>query len=152
VWTQEAYVKAFPPSVQGFGSFGSEVAVDGNTLVVSAADGNCAKGFNPSPASSDCTVSGAVYLFTRTATGWAQRAYVKASNTDAFDFFGGGGGPSGIALDANTLVVGAPTEDSCATGINSNQNEIAVLDSIPGVRFIPVRFRCGVCLLAALMS
>jgi hypothetical protein len=57
-------------------------------------------------------------------TGWAQRAYVKASNTDAFDFFGGaGGGPSGIAIDGNTLVVGASDEDSCATGINGNQND-----------------------------
>jgi hypothetical protein len=119
VWTQEAYVKASHPGLQTFqGGFGLPLAFDGTTLAVSAKDRNCARGFNPSPGSNDCGFSGAVYLFTRTATSWAQRAYVKATNTDAFDQFG-----SGIAINGNTLVVGAGAEDSCATGINGDQND-----------------------------
>jgi hypothetical protein len=119
VWIQEAYVKASHPGVQTFqGSFGLPLAFDGTTLAVSAGDANCARGFNPSLGSNDCVASGAVYLFTRTATSWAQRAYVKATNTDAFDFFGGS-----IAIDGNTLAVGAGSEDSCATGINGNQSD-----------------------------
>jgi len=58
--------------------------------------------------------SGAVYVFTRTAGNWSQQAYVKASNTEAADLFG-----SAVALngDGNTLVVGAPREDSNRTGV-----------------------------------
>ena len=59
--------------------------------------------------------SGAVYLYTRSATTWTQRAYVKGSNTDAGDEFG-----SAVALsgDGRILVVGAHNEDSAARGIN----------------------------------
>ena len=119
LWSQTAYVKAAHPGLQSFaGSFGGHLAFDGTTLAVGAGDNNCARGFNPPPGSNDCTVSGAVYLFNRTATSWAQRAYVKASNNEAFDFFG-----AGIAVAGNTLAVGAIYEDSCATGINGNQND-----------------------------
>ena len=117
LWSQIAYVKPISAGTQSSSDFGVNIAFDGTTFAVSAGDHNCAKGFNPSPSSNDCSWSGAVYLFTRTATSWAQRAYVKASNTDEFDFFGWGG----LAITGNTLVVGAPYEDSCATGINGNQ-------------------------------
>jgi hypothetical protein len=121
VWSQSAYVKAIPPSSQSVGKpFGSRVAFDGTTLAVSAGDNNCATGFNPSSVSSnDCIASDAVYLFSRSAVSWAQEAYVKASNTDAYDFFG----DLGLAIAGNTLVVGATSEDSCATGVNGNQTD-----------------------------
>jgi hypothetical protein len=45
-------------------------------------------------------------------------AFVKASNPDPQDFFGGG-----VAITGNTLVAGATSEDSCATGINGNQSD-----------------------------
>ena len=126
VWSQIAYVKPLYPNLQSFaGRFGSNLAFDGTTLAVGAGDNNCARGFNPSPGSNDCPESDAVYLFTRTATSWAQRAYVKASNPDAFDFFGGRGvfpGGRGVAIAGNTLAAGALSEDICATGVNGNQN------------------------------
>jgi hypothetical protein len=91
VWSQVAYVKPLYPNLQSFGgNFGTSVAFDGTTIAVNADDNNCAKGVNPSPMSNDCTSSGAVYLFTRTATSWGQRGYVKASNPDGWDYFGGG--------------------------------------------------------------
>jgi hypothetical protein len=118
LWSQIAYVKPLYPNLQSFaGGFGGNLAFDGTTLAVSAGDNNCARGFNPPPGSNDCPVSGAVYLFNRTTTSWAQRAYVKASNTEAFDGFGA------VAVAGNTLIVGAVNEDSCATGINGNQND-----------------------------
>jgi hypothetical protein len=120
LWSQVAYVKAAHPGLQSFaGNFGRKLAFDGTTLAVGAGDNNCAKGFNPSPGTNDCPSSDAVYLFTRTATSWAQRAYVKASNAEAGDLFG----TSGLAIAGNTLAVGATNEDSCATGINGNQND-----------------------------
>jgi len=61
--------------------------------------------------------SGAVYIFTRSGSIWTQQAYIKASNPDPNDGFG-----FSIALDNETLAVGAPYEDSSSTGINSIPN------------------------------
>src|SRR5690606_15546913 len=44
--------------------------------------------------------------------------YIKASNTDANDWFGWS---LDLSADGTTLVVAAPTEDSNATGINGDQ-------------------------------
>jgi FG-GAP repeat protein len=59
-----------------------------------------------------------------------QIAYMKASNAEAYDHFGCGGGNQGhtgnsIALssDGSTMAIGAPFEGSGARGINGNQND-----------------------------
>ena len=52
---------------------------------------------------------------------FAQRAYVKASNSDAYDNLG-----FDVAVDGDTLVVGAHYERSGATGINGNQDDDSV--------------------------
>jgi hypothetical protein len=120
-WSQVAYVKPIAPSVTTSVAreFGRGLTFDGTTLAVGSVDDTCARGFNPTPGSNDCPQSGAVYLFSRTATSWAQRAYVKATNTEAGDNFG----MPGLAIDGNSLAVGAPGEQSCATGIDGNQND-----------------------------
>ena len=51
------------------------------------------------------TNAGAVYVFTRSGGVWTQQAYLKASNTDAWDGFG-----NSVAIEGDTLVVGAPFE------------------------------------------
>jgi hypothetical protein len=63
-------------------------------------------------------------LTLRRATQLAQYAYGKASNTGAADHFGWN-----VALSGDTLVVGAPFEDSSATGVNGNQSDNATTDS-----------------------
>jgi hypothetical protein len=61
--------------------------------------------------------AGATYIFERDGAGiWSQKAYLKASNTDAGDLFG-----SSVTISGDTVVVGAPHEDSLATGINGDQ-------------------------------
>ena len=59
-----------------------------------------------------------------------QVAYIKASNTEAYDHFGCGGGNQGhtgtsiaISGDANTMAVGAPFESGGAPGVNGNQSD-----------------------------
>ena len=47
-----------------------------------------------------------------------EEAYVKASNTDVFDYFG-----SSVALSGDTLAVGTYGEGSSATGIDNNQTD-----------------------------
>ncbi|MEM1350054.1 MAG: FG-GAP repeat protein [Myxococcota bacterium] len=57
-------------------------------------------------------------MFRRDTEGmWAQRAYLKATNTGEDDDFG-----SSIALSGDTLVIGATGESSSATGVNGVQD------------------------------
>jgi hypothetical protein len=76
-WSQQAYVKASNTGAND--RFGQSVALsgDGSTLAVGAyfEDGN----------SNLATDSGAVYVFTLSGSTWSQQAYVKASNTGAYD-------------------------------------------------------------------
>lgn len=115
------YFKASNPGVQRY--FGRAVALsaDGLTLAVGAEqDASGATGINGDEADTSAPGAGAVYVFRRAAGGWAQEAYVKASNTDAGDGFG-----HAIALsgDGNTLVVGAPGEDGGISGIEVGQGD-----------------------------
>ncbi len=75
----------------------------------------------------DCTAapdSGAVYVFSRVGTTWSQQAYLKASNTEADDQFGWR-----ISLAGDTLAIGAPFEDSNATGVGGNEADNTAKDS-----------------------
>ncbi len=118
-WTQQVYVKASNTDSGDF--FGDSLALsaDGNTLAVGTPlEDSDATGINGDGANDLANFSGAAYMFVRTGTAWSQQAYIKASNTEAFDLFG-----LAVALnaDGNTLVVGAPAEDSNATGLNGDQ-------------------------------
>lgn len=119
-WQQQAYIKA---SNTGPGdSFGSSVALsaDGNTLAVGApVEGSAATGVNDTlvgQANDSARGAGAVYVFTRVDTVWQQQAYIKASNTDSWDEFGG---VVSLSADGNTLAVGADAEDSVINVVNA---------------------------------
>jgi hypothetical protein len=60
--------------------------------------------------------AGAVYIFQRTGTTWAQQAYLRAQITGIDDNFGGS-----VVLSGDTLIVGAAGEGSSATGIDGDQ-------------------------------
>ncbi|ULA65552.1 MAG: Integrin [Nitrospira sp.] len=118
---QQAYVKA--SNTNSGDNFGFQVALDGDTLVVGAWNED-STGVNGNQADNTARDSGAVYVFTRTNRTWAQQAYLKASNTRAGDRFG-----TTLALDSDTLVVGAWLEDSAATGVNGIQTDSNAGDS-----------------------
>jgi hypothetical protein len=126
-WTEMAFLKSSNPGQ--FDWFGVRTAVsgDGNTVVVEAQneDSN-AKGINGNQSDNSADESGAVYIFARSGDTWVQRAYLKGSNTEAFDEFG-----SAIAItrDGKTLVVGARMEASTAKGVNGNQNDNSAPES-----------------------
>jgi hypothetical protein len=122
-WTQKAYLKASNPDASD--NFGYSVALsgDGATLAVGAFnESSSSTGVNGAQGDNSTAKAGAVYVFVDQG-GWLQRAYVKASNPDPDDIFG-----ESIALsaDATTLAVGAPLEDSSATGIDGNQADNAM--------------------------
>src|SRR5262247_2658732 len=97
-WSQQAYIKASNTGEPGVGdqfsdgdrfAFSLALSADGNTLAAGAiAEDSSAKGINGNQADNSMTSAGAVYVFTRQSTNWAQQAYVKASNTDGADLFG----------------------------------------------------------------
>lgn len=124
-WAQQAYIKCNAPGAND--EFGRELALEGNTLVVSAADErDTGKGVNPPDDHDPATAqgSGAVYVFERTGTTWAQMAYIKASNADPSDYFG-----TSIALYGDTLAVGADRERSGATAIFTDTQTPALQDN-----------------------
>jgi len=123
-WSQEAYLKA--SNANGGDRFGAAIAMSGDTVVISApGEDSAAVGVGGNEIDSGALESGAVYVFVRDGTGaWSQQAYIKASNTQASDNFG-----TSLALDADTLVVGAHLEDSSATGIDGDQADDASADS-----------------------
>ncbi len=110
------YLKA--SNTDGGDSFGIEVALSGDTLAVGAfGEESSATGVNGDQTSNTTHNGGAVYVFTRSGGVWSQQAYLKASNTEASDTFG-----ISVALDGDTLAVGAHTEDSAATGVDGDDS------------------------------
>jgi hypothetical protein len=100
-WSQQAYLKASERrALLGFG-VSAALSRDGSTLAVGTG-----------------THGGAVHVFTRSSSTWTQQAVVRASSGETGDAFG-----FSVALSDNgtTLAVGAPLEDSAATGVNGGQ-------------------------------
>jgi hypothetical protein len=116
-WNEEAYLKA--DNAEAGDAFGTSVAISGDNLVVGApVEAGAGLGIDPTdPGRSDDSASraGAVYMFTRSAAGWVENGYIKASNTDAGDRFG-----SALAITDETLAIGALNESSAATGVDAS--------------------------------
>ena len=122
-WSQQAYIKSSNPETSDI--FGDPVALsaDGNTLAVAAAgESSAAQGIAGSQSDNAAESAGAVYVYTRSGSTWSSRAYVKASNTEATDYFSAS---VALSADGNTLAVGADGEDSSAMGISGNQTSNA---------------------------
>jgi hypothetical protein len=115
-WAQVAYLKA--SNTEELDEFGTvAISGDGNTVAVGAiGESSNATGVNGDQTNNLATQSGAVYVFTTDGTTWRQEAYLKASNTDAQDAFGYA---LALSADGTTLAVGAPEEDTAATGIDA---------------------------------
>ncbi|MBK8467291.1 MAG: VCBS repeat-containing protein [Chloracidobacterium sp.] len=122
VWTQEAYLKpAAVGTTQANDIFGDSVAVSGDTVIVGATfENSSTTGVNSTPNESSGN-AGAAYVFTRSAGVWTQEAYLKPAavgTTQSGDDFG-----TSVAVSGDTVVVGAPFEDSSTMGVNSSPNE-----------------------------
>jgi hypothetical protein len=124
MWTQQAYIKASNAGPNDW--FGVRLALsgDGNTLIAGAQnEDSAAQGVNARQNDDSAEEAGAVYVFARTGGMWVQHAYVKGSNTQAYDEFGGA---VAVSRDGRTLVAGARGEDSGAAGVNGNQQDDSV--------------------------
>ncbi len=126
-WSQQAYIKASNTGRDDY--FGWRVSLngDGNTLAVGAfGEAGSSTGVNGAQDDNTASNSGAVYVFRRIGGAWSQQAYIKASNTGAFDQFG-----FSVSLndDGNTLAVGANGEAGSSTGVNGAQNDNTAANS-----------------------
>jgi hypothetical protein len=134
-WTQQAFIKASNPGHEDW--FGVRIAIsgDGNTVAVGAPnEDSAAKGINGNQDDNSADEAGAVYLYTRSGTTWAQQAYIKSSNTRlGWEF----GTSLGLSEDGKTLLVGARGESSSAKGVNGNQADTSVRGS--GAAYLFVR-------------
>lgn len=106
-WVQEAVIKATNAESQD--NFGSAIAFDGDTLVVTAAgeDSNTTGIFNGTTASANNSLAnaGAVYVYRRNNGVWAQEAYIKANSAAAAESFG-----KSVSIEGDLLVIGASIE------------------------------------------
>lgn len=98
----DQYTQSAKLTVEGGGGgahFGYPVAIDGDMIVVGAAEAD----------SGGVTDAGAVYVYVKQGSGWfdmVQVAVLTASDKRAGDGFG-----RAVAIDGDTIVVGAPTAD-----------------------------------------
>jgi len=100
-WNLHSYLKASTTDTADL--FGDTLAVSGNTLVVGATnDGN----------------NGRCAVFTYDGTSWSEQAILVGSNTQPNDLFG-----TGLAISGDTIVVGAPSEDTGLNGMIMSANE-----------------------------
>jgi len=79
---------------------------------------------NGNGADNTVTDSGAAYVFARSGGVWSEQAYLKASNPGLSDLFGWS-----VALSGDTVLIGAYTEDSSATGVNGNQADNSAVNA-----------------------
>jgi hypothetical protein len=121
-WTQEAYLKP-----QGVGTtqagdhIGQSVASSGHTVIVGAPLEDSSTIGENSTANELAGDAGASYVFVRVGTTWTQQAYLKPAavgTTQAGDQFG-----SSVAVSGDTVMVGAPFEDSNTTGASSTPSD-----------------------------
>jgi hypothetical protein len=141
-WSQQAYLKA--SNTGAVDGFGESVAVSGDTVVVGASDeASNATGVNApltggtgTQADNSARSAGAAYVFVRSGATWSQQAYLKASNTGAFEQFG-----MSVAVSGDTVVVGSIGEASNATGVNGNETDNSAFGA--GAAYVFVRNGTG---------
>ena len=92
-WTPQA--KLIAPDIDTNRQFGYTVAIDGNTVVVGARSPN---------------KIGAAYVFVRSGAGWSPQAKLVPADEVNDDRFG-----EAVAINADTIVVGAPLHDLAGT-------------------------------------
>ncbi|MES0490084.1 MAG: hypothetical protein ABUK01_08840 [Leptospirales bacterium] len=133
-WFQDAYLKA--SNAEGMDSFGISVAIDSEYIAVGASgeDNSYTDIQNDDnfiftdlvDDNASASSSGAVYVFKRNSSGdWSQDAYLKASNADSSDLFGGS-----VAISGKTIVTGAAGESSNQTTITNTDGAASTDNSI----------------------
>jgi hypothetical protein len=117
-WTQRDYIKAINTNTDDLFGVAVAISLDGQVLAIGASrEDSAAIGVNGDPTDNTAMDSGAVYELGRAGNTVAPTAYIKASNAQALDGFA----RCALSGDGATLVAGADSEWSSATGVDGNQ-------------------------------
>ena len=104
-WTEQAKIQASDKEAGDNFGYSVSISSDGNTVIVGAyyedTGGNTA---------------GAAYIFRWTGATWIQQAKLQASDKEEEDRFGNS---VFISSDSNTVIIGAPREDTGATNVGA---------------------------------
>ena len=120
-WQQQAYIKASNTDEGDYFGSSLSLSADGKVLAIGAtAESSNASGINGDANNNQATGAGAAYIFIRNNDTWQQQAYIKASNTNSYDRFGGS---LSLSADGQSLAVGAIREGSSAIGINGDEGD-----------------------------
>jgi drug/metabolite transporter superfamily protein YnfA len=111
-WSQQAYLKAKPFSLDRYDNFGKSVAISNDTIVVGTPGEDSNGTFEGDDSAPD---AGSAYVFVRSDGNWSIQAWLKASNISKLDLFGGS-----VSVSGNTIVVGATGEDSDDIGVGED--------------------------------
>ncbi|MEO1483965.1 MAG: hypothetical protein AAFU77_17780 [Myxococcota bacterium] len=113
-WNQQDFLK--PQTADDDDGFGASVGFsDGRIVIGAPGEDSAATRVDGTATSNSSPSSGAAYVFEFSGTSWVQRAYLKSSNSDSGDSFGGS-----VAIDGEVIVIGASGEDSAATEIDGD--------------------------------
>jgi hypothetical protein len=115
VWTQQAFLKANYAGM--YDLFATSLAISGDTLVVGAIGE--ASNTRDSEIDNSESRAGAAYIFTRANGTWNQLSFLKASNAETNDELG-----TSVAISGDTVVAGAPLENSSASGGEADNSSI----------------------------
>ena len=96
-WTQQQKIQASDLEQNDY--FGERVDISGDTVIVGA-----------KLEDTGGTSAGSAYIFTRSGSTWTQQQKIQASDAEASDQFG-----NSVAIDGDTVIVGAYQEDTGAT-------------------------------------
>lgn len=106
VWSEQTILKASNPGVND--NFGYSIDIDGGYIISGARREDGADNGLQNDA-------GAAYVFTGSGNSWSQQAYLQASNIGEGDNFG-----VSVAIDNDTIVVGASLEDGADDGMEDD--------------------------------
>ncbi|MEZ4368928.1 MAG: hypothetical protein R2939_22005 [Kofleriaceae bacterium] len=111
------YLKAIAPDIDD--RFGLAVAMTDDLIVIGVPfeDSN-ATGVGGDPSNDASADSGAVYVYAVDGDDWAPAAYLKAGTTGCDCAFG-----KTVAVSGDTIVVGAPGDNSVLTGVGTGAGE-----------------------------
>jgi hypothetical protein len=101
VFSQQAKIQASDAQQTDYFGYSAQISGDGNTAIVGALNEDTV-----------ATNAGAAYIFTRSGSTWSQQAKIQSGDVELSDNFGTSVSISG---DGNTVIVGAPLEDTGAT-------------------------------------
>ncbi len=104
------------PSPGDYDQFGFAVAISGEAAAIGApGEDSSSRAINQNPTNNGAEDAGAAYVFRRSSGVWTHEAYLKASNADPLDLMGWS-----VAISGDTVLVGAPFEDSLSSGIGGS--------------------------------